>query len=101
MSRGAPSGHAEAVDIVLSSGFLAFGRHLGFLRGVEAQGIPVNGVCGTSSGALVGALWTAGVSLEEMQALFDVPRPIRKLRVSLTPWTVSYTHLTLPTICSV
>ena len=73
MRRGAPSGDAEAVDIVLSSGFLAFGRHLGFLRGVEAQGIPVP--AWNVIGALVGALWTAGVLPAEMQVLFDVPDP--------------------------
>ena len=82
-SEVAPGG---AFDVVLSSGFLAFGRHIGFLRAVDEIGIPVTGVCGTSSGALAGALWAAGVSTEQMTKVFHVPRPITKLRVSRTPW---------------
>ena len=73
-------------DVVLSSGFLAFSRHLGFVRAVDELNIPVAGVCGTSSGAIVGALWAAGVSMAEMTALFHVPRPIKKLRFSRSPW---------------
>jgi predicted acylesterase/phospholipase RssA len=52
------------VDLVLSSGFLAFARQLGFLQAVEEAGLEVGAVCGTSSGALVGALWYGGMSLE-------------------------------------
>jgi len=47
-------------DLVLSSGFLAFARHAGVLRAVSERGDEVTGICGTSSGALVGALWAAG-----------------------------------------
>ena len=43
-------------DLVLSSGFLAFARQAGFLEAVEQLGLAVDGVCGTSSGALAGAL---------------------------------------------
>jgi NTE family protein len=74
------------LDIVLSSGFLAFGRHIGFLREVEARALKVNGICGTSSGALVGALWAAGVPTDELIDLFYVRKPVTKLRLSLTPW---------------
>ena len=51
---------AMGFDLVLSSGFLAFARHVGVLRAVERSGQDVTGVCRTSSGALVGALWAAG-----------------------------------------
>ena len=47
-------------DIVLSSGFLAFAAHAGFLAAVEDVGIKVRGVMGTSSGAITGALYAAG-----------------------------------------
>ena len=52
------------VDLVLSSGFLAFARHLGFLTAIEESELDVSGVCGTSSGALVGAMWACGVVCE-------------------------------------
>ena len=39
-------------DVVLSSGFMAFPMHTGFLRGVETAGYTIRGVCGTSSGGI-------------------------------------------------
>lgn len=63
-------------DVVLSSGYLAFARQTGFLAALEADGAPVDGVCGTSSGALVGAMWAAGMSAEAIAAEFQSMRPI-------------------------
>jgi len=79
------------VDLVLSSGFLAFGRHIGFLQEVERLQLDVGGICGTSSGALVGALWAAGVPVKDLKDLFHVRRPVSKLRLSLTPWRGVFT----------
>ena len=45
---------SEGYDLVLSSGFLAFALHAGFLQAVEDVGLPVRGVMGTSAGALIG-----------------------------------------------
>ncbi|MFQ5526813.1 MAG: patatin-like phospholipase family protein [Thermoanaerobaculia bacterium] len=73
-------------DLILSSGFLAFARHVGFLRAVEDSRIQVGAVCGTSSGALVGALWAAGWSADEIGSELSAHRPIRWLRPSLRPW---------------
>lgn len=64
------------MDIVLSSGFLAFARHIGFRRACLEQGVDVTGLCGTSSGSVVGALWANGVSESEMIELLNVPRPL-------------------------
>ena len=64
-------------DIVLSSGFLAFARHLGVLRATERNGLSVDGVCGTSSGALIGALWASGRSTEEIAEELRVLRPMQ------------------------
>jgi predicted acylesterase/phospholipase RssA len=49
-------------DLVLSSGFLAFANHCGFLQAVDDVGLPVNGIMGTSAGALIGSLYAAGWS---------------------------------------
>ena len=54
------------MDIVLSSGFLAFARHIGFRRVCLQQDVEVSAICGTSSGSVVGALWANGISEEEM-----------------------------------
>lgn len=67
------------LDLVLSSGFLAFARHLGFLRAIEEAEVSVRGVCGTSSGALIGALWTAGLSTHEIETIITAQRPSKLL----------------------
>ena len=56
----------DAPDLLLSSGFLAFGRQAGFLAAVEEVGLEVGAVQGTSSGALAGSLWAAGVPAAEI-----------------------------------
>lgn len=58
------------VDLVLSSGFLAFARHAGFLAAVEECGARVQAVCGTSSGSVCAALWAAGMPAADVAKLF-------------------------------
>jgi len=62
-------------DLLLSSGFLAFARHVGVLQAVEARRVHVDAVVGTSSGALVGALWAAGLPAAELERLVAARRP--------------------------
>lgn len=60
-------------DIVLSAGNCAFAHHCGFLEGVE-QALSVDrvgAVLGTSSGALVGALWAAGYSAKDIARIIE------------------------------
>jgi len=74
------------VDLVLSSGFLAFASHAGFLAAVEDAGVDVGGVCGTSSGALAGVGIAAGLPRSALlELLFEKP-PAWFLRPTLTPW---------------
>ena len=70
------------VDVVLSSGFLAFARHIGFLKGTS-ESFEIEGICGTSSGAVVGALWASGLSVHEIQDLFLQKRPFQYFYPSL------------------
>jgi len=74
------------VDLVLSSGFLAFASHAGFLAAVEDAGVPVNGVCGTSSGALAGVGLAAGLGRDSLLELLFAKSPAHFLRPTLTPW---------------
>jgi predicted acylesterase/phospholipase RssA len=74
-------------DLLLSSGFLAFARHCGVLRAVEEAGSPVDAVVGTSSGALVGALWSAGMPTSEIEAALLGTRPFDLMGWHLRPWT--------------
>ncbi|KAK3245477.1 hypothetical protein CYMTET_44955 [Cymbomonas tetramitiformis] len=56
----------DAFDIVLSSGFLAFSSHAGFLQAVDDKELCVNGIMGTSAGALTGSLYAAGYTPEQV-----------------------------------
>jgi len=73
-------------DLVLSSGFLAFARHTGVVQAIEAAGLPIDAVVGTSSGALVGALWAAGLSGAELEKLLQSRQPWQLLRLHPRPW---------------
>ncbi len=73
-------------DLVLSSGFLAFARHVGVLRALEQRGLAIDGITGTSSGALVGALWAAGLSSHAVEALLTAMPPWKLLRLHAQPW---------------
>ncbi len=64
------------MDLLLSSGFLAFGRHIGALAALEEQGVAVDGVFGVSSGALTGALWAAGLPAAQILAELGGVRPL-------------------------
>jgi NTE family protein len=49
-----------------SGGAYAF-AHIGVLKILQENNIPVDVICGSSMGALVAALWAAGFSIEEME----------------------------------
>jgi NTE family protein len=73
-------------DLILSSGFLAFGRHIGFFRGLEAMGVEHEAIVGTSSGSIVGALYAAGHRPREIERMVgEFRRPIWKLRPHVRP----------------
>ena len=81
---------AMKFDLVLSSGFLAFARHVGVLRAVERSGAEVTGVCGTSSGALVGALWAAGVKADGILERIVEQQPFALMRWNWQVWQGLY-----------
>ncbi len=73
-------------DLVLSSGYLAFAAQAGFLCAVEDAGLEVNGVCGTSSGALAGLLWAAGIPAQQILAELVAAPPLCRVRPHCRPW---------------
>ena len=83
------------MELILSSGFLAFARHCGVIDAILDRGLQVDGLCGTSSGALVGALWLAGHHPNDIEAELMNLAPYRMLALSYTPWRglLSMRHL--------
>ncbi len=80
-------GQVGGVHVVLSSGFLAFAEHAGFLAGLEESGVVPSAVVGTSSGALAGACLAAGWSAQRVYEELTAVVPLRYVRPSWTPWT--------------
>ncbi|HYG50599.1 MAG TPA: patatin-like phospholipase family protein [Flavobacteriales bacterium] len=60
---------AQKVGLVLSGGGSKGLSHIGVLKALEENGIPVDCITGTSAGALIGALYAAGWSPAQMEAL--------------------------------
>ncbi|CAK0784113.1 hypothetical protein CVIRNUC_007316 [Coccomyxa viridis] len=76
----------NSFDLVLSSGFLAFASHSGFLKAVSDADVNVRGVMGTSAGALSGSLYSAGYSPRQVAEELSRVAPIYLLRPSCVPW---------------
>jgi NTE family protein len=57
------------IGLALAGGFARGIAHIGVLRAFRDAGIPIDCVAGTSVGALIGAGFCSGVSLEKMQEL--------------------------------
>ena len=72
-------------DLILSSGFLCFSSHAGFLTALEDRNLRADAIVGTSSGALAGALFAAGYGAAEIAHLLSMQRPIALVRPGL-PW---------------
>lgn len=60
----------EKVGLVLSGGGAKGIAHVGVIKALEENGIPVDYVAGTSMGAIVGSLYSCGWSPEKMLDLF-------------------------------
>jgi NTE family protein len=57
------------IGLALAGGFARGIAHIGVLRAFRDAGIPIDCVAGTSVGALIGAGFCSGVSLEKMQEI--------------------------------
>jgi len=74
----APVGKAAAdepvrprIGLVLGGGGARGAAHIGVLQELERQRIPVDAIAGTSMGAVVGSLYAAGMTPDELEALVD------------------------------
>ncbi len=60
---------AQRVGVVLSGGGATGMAHVGFLRALEENDIPIDYIAGTSMGAIVGAMYASGLSINEIDSL--------------------------------
>ena len=76
--------HTPTIGVALGGGFARGIAHVGVLRVLEEEGIPIRVITGTSVGALIGACYCSGLSLAEME---EVARNTRF--TTFARWTLS------------
>ena len=64
---------AQRVGVVLSGGGATAMAHIGFLRALEENNVPVDYICGTSMGAVIASFYAAGYSTRQMDSLCRTP----------------------------
>lgn len=69
VDAAAPPEGGKKVGLALSGGGARGLAHVGVLRVLEEEGVPIDFVAGTSMGAVVGGLYAAGVPLDEIERL--------------------------------
>ena len=60
---------AQSVGVVMSGGGAKGLYHIGVLRAFEENGIPIDYISGTSMGSIIGGLYAAGYTIEEMEEI--------------------------------
>src|SRR6059036_3785044 len=78
-SKGMP-----AIGVALGGGFARGIAHIGVLKVLEEEGIPVRVVTGTSVGALIGASYCSGLCCADLE---EVARSVRF--TTFARWTLS------------
>ena len=64
-----PVCRAQKVGLVLSGGGAKGMTHIGIIRALEENGIPIDYIAGTSMGAIIGSLYAMGYSPDDMEKL--------------------------------
>ncbi len=65
---------AQKVGVVLSGGGSSGMVHIGVLKALEENNIPVDYIAGTSAGGLIGGMYAAGMTPAEMEAYVTSPQ---------------------------
>ncbi len=74
----------EKVALVLSGGGANGLAHIGVLKVLEANNIPIDYIAGTSMGAIVGGLYASGFSPQQIEAIVTDPQFIEDVMGSST-----------------
>ncbi|MBV8205760.1 MAG: patatin-like phospholipase family protein [Acidobacteria bacterium] len=70
----APPAPRLKVGLALGGGFARGLAHVGVIKVLEEEGVPIDFVAGTSVGAVIGAMYCSGVSVREMMELAALVR---------------------------
>lgn len=70
VSCGLSVAYAQRIGLVLSGGGATGLTHIGVMKALEENGVPIDYIAGSSMGALVGGLYAAGYSPLQIDSLF-------------------------------
>ena len=74
LPQDAAAGERPRIGLALSGGGARGAAHVGVLRVLEEQHIPIDYIAGTSMGSVVGGLYASGMSLDDIErALAEIP----------------------------
>lgn len=62
-------GHRPRIGLALSGGAARGIAHVGVLRALEENNIPIDAIAGASAGALIGGAYAAGLSISQLEGL--------------------------------
>lgn len=83
-----PPAPERRLGLALGGGFARGIAHIGVLKALQENAIPIHSIAGTSIGSIVGGAYASGVSIEEMAAM------ARRIRwKDFGSWTVSWRGL--------
>jgi NTE family protein len=92
-----PAMHARktrpTIALALGGGGVRGAAHIGVLRVLEREHLPVDFIAGSSMGAIVGGMYAAGVPLDTLQEMFQD----RSLFKAYTPVSDTLKLMTIPT----
>ena len=78
-------GTAQKVGLVLSGGGAYGIAHIGVIKALEENNIPIDYIAGTSAGAIIGSMYAAGYSPEEMEYIVKQDEFIRMSSGEMEP----------------
>lgn len=87
---------AQRVGLVLSGGGAKGMTHIGIIRALEEQGIPIDYITGTSMGAVIGSLYAIGYSPDDMVDIISSEEFERWYTAQVEPQYVYYFRKNLP-----
>jgi NTE family protein len=84
---------AQRVGVVLSGGGATAMAHIGFLKALEENNVPIDYICGTSMGAVIASFYAAGYSTRQMDSLCRTPEFVMLSEGEELPVDLQYYYL--------
>ncbi|NIK79142.1 putative acylesterase/phospholipase RssA/CRP-like cAMP-binding protein [Paenibacillus castaneae] len=77
-------GSRPTIGLALGSGSIRGAAHVGVLKALEKEGIPIDMIAGTSVGAFIGALYASGQPISEFERVLPTLRWRQLFRLNLS-----------------